>query len=216
MAFFAGQDLSPWEFRISAQLSCAYEGFCEWEKADRGSHDIKKFSRRGFSMYTMAFAWPMFKSRAHNCLVLCRCVSSKCTEVEHTSEYARLRAHVLWAWTEIYRISNHPADLDFHTADELKQLDRVCELILHGAQTLASINSSVGKHRWKTISKLHELQHINEDVQGCHGPAKTFSSWLDEENMGKFGKVAGATHALTVYFRTLEKWCMQFFNLLDG
>ena len=178
--FFGGADLTPWEFKISAQLSCAFKMFHTWSKENHETHDIKKFSRTGFSMYTMSYAWPSFKGRAHNCVTLCRWLAAVCLEVAHESEYSRLRASVLGAWCDFFCLSNHPSDPDFHTEPELKEFDKVCTLLLHGTKRLAYINACSVTPRWKTVPKMHEIQHIHEDVLNSHRPAKIFPSWLDE------------------------------------
>ncbi len=209
---FECTDLMPWEDRISAQLAAAHHNFSRWAKHNKQEHTVKAFTRCGFSMYTLNTSFPCLKGKAHNCLVVARWLEAKCAEFRGVSEYAQLRANVMWGWVEFFEVAGNTEDRDFMNATELQRLDSACKLILHGSSKLARINCEAGKARWKTIPKLHQVYHLNDNAQVSHRPPRAFWSFKDEEMMGALSKIACAVHACNISARSLQRWCMQFFS----
>lgn len=204
-----------WEFRLGAQLSVAYSDFAVWCTRNHSEHTIKSFGVRKLSMLTLNFSWPSLKGKAHNCLVVTRWLSAKCSEYSSESEYALIRSTVITAWADFFHISAHTEDPNWMNDSELAKLQTATDIILHGTNALASMNAEIPKLRWKMRCKMHELYHVNEDAQTSHRPPRAFWSFKDEEFMGKLSLIACAVHALGVVSRTLERWGIQLFNAMD-
>ena len=212
---FGCGDLSPWDFRITAQLSEANRHFQAWAKRTKQQHTVKSFTRCGVSMYTANTSFPSFKGKAHNALVVARWLEHVCAEVAHVSEYATLRARVIWGWTEMYEVSGNTEDNDFMSAAELARLDTATKLILHGTSALGRANFDAHKARWKTLPKLHQVWHLNAEAQASHRPPRAFWSFKDEEMMGCLSRIACAVHACSISSRSLQRWLMQFFSAMS-
>ena len=123
---------------------------------------------------------------------------------------------MVWAWGEFYHVCSYAKDPDFLDAVELGRLDSATTVLLHGSKVLSNFNSSRGAARWKMRPKLHTMQHINQDAQASGRNPRCWSSWQHEEMMGKLATIACATHALNMCRRSLEKWCLQFFNFMES
>ena len=123
---FGFTDVVVWKDRVQAQLNTAHAEFSTWAKASGQQHTIKRFTRCGFSMYTLG-SWPCYKGKAHNTLVLARWLESKTKEIKDVSEYCALRWHVLWAWVEWFDV-RLTADPDFLEPGELGRLGRATVL----------------------------------------------------------------------------------------
>ena len=52
------------------------------------------------------------------------------------SEYAHLRAQVMWAWAQIFEIMTTSVDPDWLNTEELARLDAASNLMLHGMKVL--------------------------------------------------------------------------------
>ena len=195
-------ELSPWKFRLGTQLSAAHMDFCNWAKHAGHQHTVKKCTVAGFSMETLSGSWPCYKGKAHNCLALCRWLAAKVREHSRSDGYAQLRAQVMWSWAEIFEVIGNSEDPDWLNTAELKRLDDATNLLLHGTKVLGR-------------PKLHSMWHVNHTAQLGHRNPRAYWSFKDEEMMGKLGAIAAAAHAQTVPARSLEHWCMQFFNAMS-
>ena len=209
------EGLTPWKFRMDAQLSAAHMEFCHWAKTNSQEHTVKKFTSAGFSMQTLGGSWPFYNGKAHNCLAICRWLACKCREGMSFSEYAHLRAQVMWAWAQIFEIMTTSVDPDWLNTEELARLDAASNLMLHGMKVLGRKNAEVSRPRWKCRPKLHSMWHVNQTAQAGHRNPRAYWSFKDEEAMGKLGQIAANVHAQTVPARSLEHWCMQFFNAMS-
>ena len=208
---FGFEDLGDWQIRLSAQLQTAFSDFCQWSSDFRYSHKIQGFTRHKFSMLKKS-SWPMYKGKGGNCVVLCRWLEAKCTEVwrSHPTRYNKLRSVVMWAWVEFWHICGHSADPDWYSAEELRRLQLATDLILHGCKVLGEINFGSAA-RWKCRPKLHHIWHINDFAQQSHRPVYAFWTFKEEDGMGKLSRIACAVHAARISCRALQRWCVQFF-----
>lgn len=89
---FGCETLTPWEFKLQAQLNVAYAQFCVWTRANFQEHTIKAFTRLGFSK-----SFPFSKGKAHNVFVAARWIETICAVQQDVAPYCRLRWQVLWA-----------------------------------------------------------------------------------------------------------------------
>ena len=209
---FGFGDVTPWQDRLNAQLREASRQFLLWGKRCNCEHTVKCFTRCGMSMYTLTLSFPHYKGKAHNCLVITRWLESRCSQVAHVSEYSRLRAAVLFGWVDFFEVCGHTEDKDWLNPAELDRFDKSAQLIVHGMSSLARRNCEAGIPKWKTLPKLHQIYHINEDAQKSHRPPRAFWSFKDEEMMGCLSKIACAVHAVKISSRSLQRWMMQFFS----
>ena len=209
-----GQDLSPWEFRRQVQLNCAFEDFVFWSQSANQQHTLKRFTRLQFCMRTASGSFPCLKGKAHNSLVLCRWLDSVCSAFKNKSSYCRLRWQILWAWVAMFDICLS-SDPDFLTPAEAKQFDDATGILLHGSKVLARLCASDSVARWKLRPKLHTIWHINQDVQNSMRNPRAWWTFKDEETMGKLSTIARATHPSSMNVRSLERWCVQFFEYME-
>lgn len=157
---------------------------------------------------------PFSKGKAHNVLVAARWIETICAVQQDVAPYCRLRWQVLWAWVEFFDIC-FKADPDFLNPSELKRLDDVTTILVHGNKVLQKVNCDARLARWKMRPKIHTMQHICDDAQSSHRNPRAWMSFKEEETMGKLAKAASAAHALTLCNRSLERWCVQFFNFME-
>ena len=184
---FGCGDLSGWDYRLQAQLNVAYSEFMLWCKNAHQSHTIKKFGRHGMSMKTLHGSFPFYKGKAHNCLVLCRWLNTVCaTRIE--TPMKQLRSYVLWAWVSFSELCFNAADEDFLSTDELKRLDEIIRLLLHGSRTLSFFCAAEGLARWKLRPKMHTMFHVNKEAQASGRNPRAWCSCKDEEMMGRLAK----------------------------
>ena len=121
----------------------------------------------------------------------------------------------MWSWAEIVEVIGNSEDPDWLNTAELKRLDDATNLLLHGTKVLGRQNAENALPRWKCRPKLHSMWHVNHTAQLGHRNPRAYWSFKDEEMMGKLGAIAAAAHAQTVPARSLEHWCMQFFNAMS-
>ncbi len=205
--------VTVWQDRLKFQLNDAYTEFSQFGKAHAQDHSINIFSVAGFSLKTLG-SWPFFKGKAHNCLVLARFMERKLHDHKDDSELALLTWQVVWAWVEWFDVCSQ-ADPDFLEPEELKRLDQATAIMVHGHKRLANMAALSGKARWKLRQKVHVMYHINLDAQRSRRNPAAWWSFKEEEMMGRLAKIACATHGITLANRTLERWCVQFFNFME-
>ena len=204
-----------WEVILQAQLDTAYGVFADWARSQAEHHTIRRFTRLGFSMKLKNKSFASSKGKAHNCMVLCRWLEHLCSDHLDGTEYSRLRWLAIWAWVEFYEVCQTAIDPDFLNPCELKRLDNATTVLMHSSKCLASINAAKGLARWKLRPKLHVLYHINRDAQSSSRNPRAWWTFKDEEFMGKLGRIAGATHAVSMCNRSLERWCIHCFSFME-
>ncbi len=207
-------DITVWKDKLQAQLDRAYDDLSAVSKSTGQEHTIKRFTRASLSMNTLS-SWPYQKGKAHNILVAARWLEHVCRRYKDCSEYAGLRWMVVWGWVEWFDVRLQ-SDPDFLEPSELERLDKASKTLIYAHKLLARTNSNAGLARWKIRQKLHVMHHINCDAQSSRRNPRAWWSFKEEECMGCLSKIACATHALTLTNRSLERWCVQFFNsMLD-
>ena len=126
-----------------------------------------------------------------------------------------MRASVTWAYHTFFKVIRE-AENDILIPKELKTLDFSCKLFLKGYNALSREAYDSGVARWPLKPKHHSLWHVNDDCQSDHRTPKAKWAFGDEDMMGKMSLIACAVHAVTLSFRTLERWCMNFFSVLKS
>ena len=58
----------------------------------------------------------------------------------------------------------------------------------------------------------HMFYHLMQDVSETRRNPRAWWSFKDEECMGRLARIACCVHAVTVANRTLQRWCVQFYN----
>ena len=118
----------------------------------------------------------------------------------------------IWGYAEFFHVIKHAKDPDWLNAEELDRLNIAAEIALKGWNSLETFNRANNKARWRMRPKHHAFYHINEWAQETkRNPASTWT-FKDEDMMGRISKIVGAVHGATLGGRTLERWCMQFFE----
>ena len=155
---------------------------------------------------------PEFRGKAHNCLVLCRFLSCKSAESQHTSHYAFVRHVVLWAWCELFDVHSHSVNPNWMSDAEIARSTVACRAILHGSNYLCQTNQAAGKSFWKIRPKMHRIFHVMIDTETSRRPMKAWWSFKCEDNMGRLSRIGISTHAATIADRSLQRWQIQFFS----
>ena len=199
-----------WQDRLQHQLNTAHHEFSGWARESGQQHTIRRFGRRGLSMETLS-SWPEWKGKAHNCLVFTRWLESKSFEVKDSMEHGVLQWQVMWAWVEWFSVCLE-ADPDFLEPEEVARLEKATLLMISGHKRLANECEAAGIWRWKARPKIRIFYHIMKDVRETRRNPRAWWSFKEEEFMGRLAKIACCTHAVTLANRTLERWCIQFYN----
>jgi hypothetical protein len=203
-------EVTTWADRLQFQLNAAFVVFSAWTKREVQQHTIRKFGRRGFSMENLT-SWPEFKGKAHNTLVLIRWLERAMFEVKDHLHLGVLKSQVLWGWVEWFSVCL-AADPDFLEPDEIARLAVATNLCILGHKRLASDCEAAGVWRWKARPKIHIFYHVLQDVSETRRNPRAWWSFKDEECMGRLARIACCVHAVTVANRTLQRWCVQFYN----
>ena len=209
---FGFSDIADWQTRMDSQLKVAFIEFNDWARSAHESHSLNRFTRARLAMTSKSSSWPQFKTKAHNLIVVSRWLAKACKDHHDGSRYSAVRAQVLEAWALMFDVASKTEEPDFHNEVELRRFNIACKLVLHGSNALAVANHRSRKARWKTRPKLHLIHHINSNAQISKRVVRAFWSFKEEEGMGKLARIAVAVHGACVAKRSLQRWCVQFFN----
>ena len=199
-----------WQEKLQLQLNDAFAEFSAWADSSGQDHTIRRFGRAAFSMKTLS-SWPMWKGKAHNCLVFTRWLENKLFQVKDSLALGTLQWHLLWGWTEWFCVCME-GDPDFLEPAEILRLDKATRLMILGHKRLANACEAASVWRYKTRPKIHIFYHLLVDVKETRRNPRAWWSFKEEEFMGRVAKIASEVHAVTLSNRTLERWCVQFFS----
>ena len=196
---------SRWEERLALQLGLAYSEFRNWCKKERVRATQRKFTPARLNMSSLT-SWPCLKAKAANCLKVQSWLAHKCAKHNH-GEHGETRALTMWGFDAFFTLCRKAGE--WLSVDELARVDRSCRAFLFGYHALSAEAHAFSRTRWEMRPKHHVLRHVWKDtLRTARNPAWQWT-FVDEDSMMKYVKVAAKSHPSTIPRSALERWVMR-------